>query len=335
MEATFRPGRKYLFFAIWAIASLYFAWQLRHPPYSFNSRWTVLNLIVMLLCTITLLAWLPNPVPGEPADTPAKTGLFVLLLLVSIGGLFLIPFKILRGVLFFFPLIALAVLFLLKQPIHRREILYASVLGVLAGITGLGAGWISWITPATWGILQFVLVLTGLLAGWAILNHSGLRQNGVGTSRFLLLGIPAAIKAFLMGMLVALPWALMNVLLGGANGETWVRSWWQPVIAIQPGISEEAWARIFLVPLFFLLFRRAVRPRPAFTAALYVIAYWFAYMHTRGGLEGIPSAILLGTLYSLPVSYLCFYRDLETAIGWHFAVDFIKFVFAFILFNQT
>jgi hypothetical protein len=320
---------------MWMVASAHFAWQLWHPPYSFNSPWTVPNLIVMLLCTISLLAWIPNPIPRESTGGPAKKGWFVLLLLVSIGLLFLIPLKAFRVFLFLLPLIAVAVLIVLKEPIAWREILYAAALALLAGITGLGAGWIPWVTPVTWGVLQLLLVSAGLLGGWAILQHAGLRQEGVGITRFLFHGASAAIKAFLLGLLIALPWALMNVLLGGASQETWVRSWWQPVIALQPGISEEAWARIFLVPLLFLLFRHAGRPRTAFTAALYVIAYWFAYLHTRGGLEGIPSALMIGTLFSLPVSYLCFYRDLETAIGWHFAVDFIKFVFAFILLNQS
>ncbi len=184
-------------------------------------------------------------------------------------------------------------------------------------------------------MLQFFLVLAGLLAGWAILQHTGLRQEQVGTSCFLSSGIPAAFKAFAIGLLISLPWAFLNVLMGAASQESWVKAWWQPLIAIQPGISEEAWARIFLVPLLFLLFRRVSQPRTAFTAALFVIAYWFAYIHTSGGLEGIPSAVIIGTLFSLPVSYLCFYRDLETAIGWHFAVDFIKFVVAFSLFNHS
>lgn len=333
MEAASKPGRKNLFFVLWAIASIFFGWQLRQPPYSFDSRWTVFNLIVMLLCTIALLAWIQNPLPRESAGGGAGKGRFALLILVSTGGLFLIPLNAVRAFLFVLPLIAVAVLLLLKSPIDRQEVLYASALALLAGITGLGAGWISWITPAAWGLLQFLLVLTGLLAGWAILHHTGLRQGRVGISRFLSNGTTAALKAFITGILISLPWAFLNVLSGGANQETWVEEWWQPVIAIQPGISEEAWARIFLVPLIFLLFRLAGRPRPAFTAALYVIAYWFAYVHTQGGWEGIPSAVIIGTLFSLPISYLCFYRDLETAIGWHFAVDFIKFLFAYLLFS--
>ena len=334
MTATLKPWRKYLFVATWAIASVFFAWQLRQPPYSFDSRWAVLNLIVMLLCTIALLAWLPNPIPRESIGRRGNRAWLMLLIIASIVVLFLIPLKAARVSLFLLPLVAVAVLLLLKEPIEKREVLYASSLALLAGMAGLGAGWISWITPATWGVLQFFLVLTGLLAGWAILRHTGLRQQQVGTSRFLSSGTSAAFKAFFVGLLISLPWALLNVLMGGANQETWVKEWWQPFVAIQPGISEEAWARIFLVPLLFLLFRRVSQPRTAFTAALFVIAYWFAYIHTSGGLEGIPSAVIIGTLFSLPVSYLCFYRDLETAIGWHFAVDFVKFVFAFILFNQ-
>jgi hypothetical protein len=288
----------------------------------------------MLLCTIALLLWLPNPIPRESTGRRVNRAWLILLIIVSIVVLFLIPLKAARASLFLLPLIALAVLLLLKEPIEKREALYASGLALLAAVTGLGAGWISWISPTIWGVLQFFLVLAGLLAGWAILRHTGLYQEQVGTSRFLSSGMPAAFKAFSLGLLISIPWAFLNVLMGGANQETWVKEWWQPFLAIQPGISEEAWARIFLVPLLFLLFRRVSQPRTAFTAALFVIAYWFAYIHTSGGLAGIPSAAIIGTLFSLPVSYLCFYRDLETAIGWHFAVDFVKFVVAFILFNQ-
>jgi hypothetical protein len=183
-----------------------------------------------------------------------------------------------------------------------------------------------------WGILQILLVVTGLLAGWGILRATGLYQQGVGQSRFLSQGTAAAFKSFLNGLLIALPWAFANVLLGASSGETWVKAWWQPLVALQPGIAEEAWGRILLVPLLFLLFRQVRQPRAAFTAALYVMAYWFAYLHTPGGIDQIVNTLVIGTLFALPVSYLCLYRDLETAIGWHFGVDFVKFVFAFILF---
>lgn len=40
---------------------------------------------------------------------------------------------------------------------------------------------------------------------------------------------------------------------------------------------------------------------------------------------------MIGTLYGLPVSYLWLRRDLETAIGFHFWQDFVRFSFALLL----
>ena len=132
-------------------------------------------------------------------------------------------------------------------------------------------------------------------------------------------------------MLLSLPWALGLVAMGGSDSETWARHWWQPLLAINPGIAEEAWGRMLLVPLLFLLLSRVSRPRRAFTVALIIIGYWFAFLHTSGGVNGLFSTIMMGTLYILPVSYICLYRDLETAIGFHFWLDFVKFTAACLL----
>lgn len=325
--------QRYLFIVVWVIATLFLGWQLGQPPYSFESPFSIPNLIVMLLCTVALLIWIPNPIENDPMEGPTRKGLFALLILGSILLLFAIRNVVGRPLMFGLPVIALLVLVLLKRPIEKREVIYALVLAVIAGVIGLGAGWITFIGPLAWALLQVFLVLTGLLAGWSILRSRGLQEQRVGTSRFLSEGAGAAFKSFGTGILLALPWAFLNVLLGSSNGETWVNAWWQPFTALQAGIAEEAWARILLVPLLFLLFRLVSQPRAAFTAALFVVAYWFAYLHTQGGMD-ITSTVLIGTLYALPASYLCFYRDLETAIGWHFWVDFVKFAAAFILFAK-
>jgi hypothetical protein len=119
--------------------------------------------------------------------------------------------------------------------------------------------------------------------------------------------------------------------MGGSESETWVRHWWQPLLAINPGIAEEAWGRMLPVPLLFLLLRRVSRPRKAFITALFIVGYWFAYLHTSGGIDELFSTITIGTLYVLPVSYICLHRDLETAIGFHFWLDFVKFAAAYLL----
>jgi hypothetical protein len=158
-----------------------------------------------------------------------------------------------------------------------------------------------------------------------------LLQAGIGRSILMTEGPTPALRSFLQGMLLAMPWAFGSVLTGSANGETWVRSWWQSLIAIQPAISEEAWARVLLVPLLFLVFRPIARGRAALTAAVVIMAYWFAYLHTPGGPEGIVSTLLLGTLFALPLTYLWLRRGLECAIGFHFWLDCFKFVSAYLL----
>ena len=113
--------------------------------------------------------------------------------------------------------------------------------------------------------------------------------------------------------------------------EAWVQRWWHPLVAVQPGIAEEAWGRVLLVPLLFLTLRPVARSRAALTGAVVLLAYWFAYLHTPGGIEGLISAAMIGTLFALPTSYLWLRRGLETAIGFHFWLNFVKFVFAYLL----
>lgn len=302
-----------------------------HGVSSFESPGIVLSLLALLLCTGSLLVWIPNPVHDPPSEHPTRRGHLALLILAAVAVLF--PLRTLVGppLLFGLPVVALVVVILLRRQVTTRDIYYALFLGTIAGVAGLAAGWITEFSPLAWAFLQVLLVLTGFLAGWAILRYSGLAEQGVGKSLVLSAGASRGALGFLLGMLIALPWAIANPVMGGSAGDAWVRSWWQPLVAIQPGIAEEAWGRLLLVPLLFLLFRLAARPRTALTAALVSAAYWFAYLHTPGGIEAIPSMLIIGTLYSLPVSYLCLYRDLETAIGWHFLVDFIRFAYAFIL----
>jgi hypothetical protein len=312
----------------WLAATVFFAWALYGGVRSFESPVLIPGLFMLLLCAAALMWWTPNPVHDEPGD--ARTRRWLLSLLILLAAIVLFPLRTLIGppLLFALPVVAVVVLIALRQPVTRREALYALLLALVAGLAGLGAGWISEFSPLAWALLQVALVLTGLLAGWAMLRHSGLAEHGVGKSLVLSAGASRGALGFLLGMLIAVPWGLANVAMGATASEDWLRSWWQPFVAIQPGIAEEAWGRLLLVPLLFLLFRRAARPRTALAVALVLAAYWFAYLHTPGGLEALPGTLIIGTLYVLPVSYLCLYRDLETAIGWHFAVDFVKFAFA-------
>jgi len=48
----------------------------------------------------------------------------------------------------------------------------------------------------------------------------------------------------------------------------------------------------------------------------------------------LVSTLIVGSLLSLPISIVCLYHDLETAIGFHFWMDFLKFALALFVFNR-
>lgn len=331
---------------LWVLTTLLAGWQMANPSFTFESASTLLVIGALLACSVALMLLVGNPVRDLPAaqqleasrgtqDNIAvarpKTSRFVFIILAA--GVVLFSLRTLVGppLLFGLPVLAVITLVVLRQPLPRGEVFYASGLALLAGLAGLAAGWITDFAPVLWSILQVALTLSSFLAGWAILRRTGLTGMGVGRIRLLQEGPASAARGFLLGILLAVPWALGNVVMGGANPDAWVKSWWQPFVAIQPGIAEEAWGRIFLVPFLFLLFRLFNRPRAAFLAALFVMGYWFAYLHTPGDLGSAFSTLVIGTLYALPISYLCLFKDLETAVGFHFWVDFIRYGAALIL----
>jgi hypothetical protein len=323
--------RRYAFFGVWVLSTAGLGWQVLRGRHTFDSEATLPALLALLVCTIALLWWLASPAPDVPSNVArTQRGRFVLVVVLAVGILF--PLRTLVGppLLFALPVFGLVVLVLLRPRLSRQEVGYALLLALVAGVAGLGAGWVTF-SPLTWATLQVALVLLGLLAGWSLLRHAGLLQAGIGRSLFLMEGAAPALRGFVRGILMGMPWAFGLVVLGAANGESWVQACWQPLVAIQPGIAEEAWGRVLLVPALFVIVRSVARGRTALTAAVVIMAYWFAYLHTSGGFEAAFSTVMIGTLYAIPTSCLWLRQGLETAIGFHFWLDFVKFVVAYLL----
>jgi hypothetical protein len=110
------------------------------------------------------------------------------------------------------------------------------------------------------------------------MRRGDLLQLGIGRSLYLSDGPAPAIRGVGLGVFLGIPFGLSLVALGAAEGTRagWVQLWWQPLIAVAPGISEEAWARVFLVPLLFAVFRRSTSDRMALRSAVLLAGYWFA-----------------------------------------------------------
>ncbi|MHB1415101.1 MAG: CPBP family glutamic-type intramembrane protease [Chloroflexota bacterium] len=326
-----RPWRQWVLFAFWVLSTVGLLVLLWQGDWGFDRPAAWLGLLASIACTVGLLRWLPGPPLAAVAGREStKVVPFALVAVGATAVLFALTAVLGRGVLFLFVGVAGSAAILRWRRIGRREALYAGGLALVAGVAGLGAGWISYISFTGWAALQVPLVLAGLLAGWGFLAHGGLLKAGIGRSLFLAEGAGPALRGFAWGAALSLPWALLNVLMGGTAHDRWVTAWWQPLVALQPGISEEAWGRVFLVSLLFLGLRRWGATRVALAAAVAIAGYWFAYLHTEGGAAGIVSTVLIGTLYSLPLSYVWLRRGLEAAIGFHFFIDFLRFATAYL-----
>ena len=319
------------FLIIWFLTTCLFIWFIFQGHHTFDAPTTKYVIVALFLCTMALLRWLPGPLNDLPSKArETRSGWLSLIVSVTIVIMFLARTLIGPPLLFAFPILAVGILIYLRPKIGPQEVWYATVLALMSGLTGLAAGWVPF-QPLVWAILQVCLVITGLIAGWSLLQHTGLWQIGIGRSQFLDQGFKFALRSFVTGIAISFPWAIGNVLIGAQGSQHWVLAWWQPFVAINPGISEEVWGRILLIPLLFLILRTVIRAKRAYVLALIIGSYWFAYLHTSGGLDGIISTVLIGTLFVLPLTYICLHRDLETAIGFHFFVDFSKFVAALLL----
>lgn len=184
-------------------------------------------------------------------------------------------------------------------------------------------------------ILLYLICPIFLFIGGALL----LRHTHLTHIRILENGSLTALRSFGWGCVLAVPPALLNIIGGAHQGDTGLDKWFDPLAALMPGISEEVWARLFLTTLCYALLRPTTneRPRQALVAAILIgaVTHGLAHLHTLIILS--PAAlgsILAGLLFGVPMALLFVKRDLEQAIGYHFFIDFVRFLAAYFLLAQ-
>jgi len=222
--------------------------------------------------------------------------------------------------------IAVRVMVAWRSQITRRLVTLGAVAGLVAALASVP------ITQSGRVGVLLTLVTTSLLfvGGGLLLWHTGLAGIHLLDGDYL-----AGLGSFAWGCVLALPAALLNILGGGNASDTWVLRWWHPLAAFAPGIAEEIAARLFLTTLCYALLRPTTndRPRRAVVAAILIgaIVHSLAHLPTVAIVSGHGVTFLIaGLLYGVPMALLFIKRDLEQAIGYHFFVDFVRFLVAFL-----
>lgn len=143
-------------------------------------------------------------------------------------------------------------------------------------------------------------------------------------------------KSILIGILLALPLAVINNLYFYANaGGFRIQNLFTSAFeALSPAIHEEVVFRFFLLALVLHLLKYSASPRLAMAIALFLSVVPHSLNHLPDLFLENPLmawALLAATslLFGLPMAILQIRRNLETAISFHWFIDFARFFFGF------
>ena len=265
-----------------------------------------------------------NELPVPDAFTAKRPGFWVrtLLLFLGLGGTFFLGMMIGPGLsmMLVCGLIGSGVTLAWRKSLTWKIAGTGLAIGLISalGTVFLGTGDLSWAAA-------YLIMIPPAFTGGALL----LQRTQLGHVR-LLEGKPAMVlKGFLIGCVLALPASFMNLLGNLQSQDTYIVHWWQPFYAIVPGIAEETWARLFLVSFCYAVLRPTTNPHPRRAIVLAILISILAFSTAHGGFN--PFVIIIdGLLFSTPYALLLIKKDYEHAVGYHFMVDFIRFIAAFL-----
>lgn len=315
----------------WGVVSLLFIIQILifKIPHGFFTR--PFNNIILMSCSYFLIKSYKSPLPklcsrGNQTKTIYLGLIFLIVLCISKSALGSLIYEVI-------PVIALGFLIVFRNFINKRQIILSAIITILSALSALTGLW-GPILPEKWAMLQFILVFPGFLAGWALLNGSGYGYLGVGRSIFVTEGTAKAVKSFAYGMYLALPWALGKVLMGNTPSFTWVKSWWNILASFNIAVGGEGWGRALWVPIFFFILSRFSDTGNIFRASTLIVAYWATFLSLDVSIFNVlvqtPVAVIL---FAMPIATIMFNKDLETALGFHFSIQFFKLLVAFLINN--
>lgn len=122
MKKDTTTWRRYIFFAAWIPSTAIFGWQTLEREHTFDSSLMWFNLLMLLICTITLLWWLSCPLRDRAPDgVSTKWAWFIPIVVIVVCVLFALRIVVGPPLLFGLPVIAVAVLASLR-PTQRGTV---------------------------------------------------------------------------------------------------------------------------------------------------------------------------------------------------------------------
>lgn len=240
--------------------------------------------------------------------------------------------------LFFYTVMGLIGLLLIA--IYRKNITtYEVVLGVLmATIVCMAIETNYWSTDWSFshpnydvchsGIVTFLMTLGALamLKTEQVLRVQIAEENFWKMARSILfgctMGLPfAVINIYFFAVIEQMPWAVKDIFSS-------------IIVAMWPAIMGGIACRLLIIGLALIVLRRYLPKNATIAASLLAGAFTLPIINSSGQLlttpvEALVGIVVMGLLFGLPMALLAYYRDVESAISFHWIVNLAQYALGY------
>lgn len=218
------------------------------------------------------------------------------------------------------------VLILQRQQVSTRSLLLGLALAILSTLSHwLHDPGLSWSLQEGFGVWVCFLAGTTLLKDRETISipafQPPLRSIG---------------KSIAVGILFAIPLVVINNLYFYLNAGAihWQNVFYSAFEALSPAIHEEIIFRFFILALCLNLLKFSTSTRWATVIAVFLAVVPHSLNHLpdlflQNPVMGLMMLTLTSLLFGLPMAILQIKRNLETAIAFHWFIDFMRFLFGF------
>jgi hypothetical protein len=318
---------RFIFIGSWIITLCFL---LLNIVYGFAADWITNSLNYLYVSSLICLFITPDIFEEKTTNSEKLIKLNnldiweLIFLIISVTGLLLfIGFKssviLIMAVCTF--IISILILIKYRELITRSLIINGLILGIISCIA------LYQYIPSLVGI--FITVPCYFISG-SILNNifqiTTININKRPNNQIF--------KSFMLGCFFALPMAIANLSDAvSSNGYKWINQFWKPMLALNMVILEETWVRLFIITFIFALVSSKTNKRfISIVTAILISSTLFGFTHYPH--IDVHNCLNIMFLYGFPLGVLFYKRDFETVIGYHFIINIIGTISAYLMNNR-
>ena len=223
--------------------------------------------------------------------------------------------------------VAAAIVLVAKwRAMERRNSLIGLALGILSGLSNF-----IYHPDILESLLEGAMVWLTFMGGTVLFKELETPRVAAFKPPWRKIGL-----SLLFGMVLAIPLAVINNLyFYMSSGLIQFQNFFESAFAaLSPGISEESIYRFFILAACLSLLRASRHRRLAFTVSILLAVVPHSLNHLpdlflMNAAMGLFMLTATSLLFGLPMALLQVYRNFESAVAFHWFIDFVRFLFGY------